>query len=77
MRCRWIAVKTIAVFVHFMSLTLPDVRAQDAGTILDPPTSVGRWRAAADMGARREYAGGVRLKDGRILAVSGHPLDGK
>jgi N-acetylneuraminic acid mutarotase len=29
------------------------------------------------MHERREYAGGVRLKDGRILAVSGHPLNGK
>jgi N-acetylneuraminic acid mutarotase len=29
------------------------------------------------MHERREYAGGVRLKDGRVLAVSGHPLEGK
>ncbi len=29
------------------------------------------------MNKRREYAGGVRLKDGKILAVSGHPLAGK
>ncbi len=29
------------------------------------------------MSERREYAGGVRLKDGKILAVSGHPLPGK
>lgn len=29
------------------------------------------------MNERREYAGGVRLKNGKILAVSGHPLGGK
>jgi hypothetical protein len=38
---------------------------------------VGGWRPAGSMHERREYAGGVRLKDGRILAVSGHPLEGK
>jgi N-acetylneuraminic acid mutarotase len=42
-----------------------------------PPAPVGRWRPAAEMHQRREYAGGVRLGDGRILAVSGHPLAGK
>ena len=39
--------------------------------------AVGGWRAAGSMHERREYAGGVRLKDGRVLAVSGHPLEGK
>jgi N-acetylneuraminic acid mutarotase len=29
------------------------------------------------MSERREYAGGIRLQDGRILAVSGHPLAGR
>ncbi|MEX2113164.1 MAG: kelch repeat-containing protein [Pirellulales bacterium] len=41
------------------------------------PRPVGQWRVAASMHERREYAGGVRLKDGRILAVSGHPLEGR
>ena len=29
------------------------------------------------MSERREYAGGVLLNNGNVLAVSGHPLDGK
>jgi hypothetical protein len=51
-----------------------------AGTSADEKvhrTSIGQWRDAAPMAETREYAGGVRLKDGRILAVSGHPLNGK
>ncbi len=38
---------------------------------------VGHWRPAGEMRERREYGGGVRLRDGRILAVSGHPLEGR
>jgi hypothetical protein len=52
-------------------------RAQDAGPAPAAEPPVGRWEAAAAMHERREYGGGVRLKDGRILAVSGHPLEGK
>jgi len=60
-----------------MGLTLLDAKAQNADTSPHAHASVGRWRSADSMHERREYAGGVRLKDGRILAVSGHPLDGK
>jgi N-acetylneuraminic acid mutarotase len=51
----------------------PDSQNPDSQT----RSPVGQWRLAGSMHERREYAGGVRLEDGRILAVSGHPLDGK
>jgi N-acetylneuraminic acid mutarotase len=38
---------------------------------------IGKWQLTGEMHERREYAGGVRLGDGRVLAVSGHPLEGK
>jgi N-acetylneuraminic acid mutarotase len=60
-----------------MGPTLSDAKAQDADTDSPAQSSVGRWRAADSMHVPREYAGGVRLQDGRILAVSGHPLKGK
>jgi N-acetylneuraminic acid mutarotase len=41
------------------------------------PPAPGKWRMASPMRERREYGGGVRLHDGRILAVSGHPLEGR
>ncbi len=72
-----LAIAMTAAVVHLAGLTLDDARGQDVGTISHAQTPVGRWRAAADMSERREYAGGVRLKDGKILAVSGHPLAGK
>jgi hypothetical protein len=77
MRYPPLAVGVVAALVHFMGLTLPDAHAQNADTSSLAKAPVGRWRAAAAMSERREYAGGVRLKDGRILAVSGHPLPGK
>jgi putative intracellular protease/amidase len=48
--------------------------APESTPTADPP---GRWQAAAPMNVPREYCGGVLLKDGKVLAVSGHPLDGK
>jgi N-acetylneuraminic acid mutarotase len=51
-------------------------RAQD-GTAMDTQPVLGQWRPTGEMCERREYAGGIRLKDGKILAVSGHPLEGK
>ena len=52
-----------------------------AGSACEPvpqkAPSVGQWRDVGAMCERREYAGGVRLKSGKILAVSGHPLEGK
>jgi hypothetical protein len=73
----WLAIAMIAAVAHFAGLTLLDAKAQDADTSSHAQAPLGRWRAAADMSERREYAGGVRLKDGKILAVSGHPLAGK
>lgn len=75
MRCPVLTVGTVVILVHFVGLMLPDARAQ--ATNLDPQAPMGRWRSAGSMHERREYAGGVRLKDGKILAVSGHPLEGK
>jgi N-acetylneuraminic acid mutarotase len=75
--CRSLTAALIAGLVHFGGLALDDARAQDTRRVADAPAPEGRWRAAADMSERREYAGGVRLKDGKILAVSGHPLEGK
>jgi hypothetical protein len=72
-----LTVEILAILIHFVGLMLPDAGAQDASTISDLQEPVGRWRSAGSMHERREYAGGVRLKDGRILAVSGHPLEGK
>lgn len=40
-------------------------------------SSAGEWRPAADMHETRQYPGLARLPDGRILAVTGHPLGGK
>jgi len=56
---------------------LQHTAAQDAATITEELAPIGRWRVTSSMNERREYAGGVRLNDGRILAVSGHPMAGK
>lgn len=53
------------------------VRAQDTSSNAETKAPMGSWQVASPMNERREYAGGVRLQDGRILAVSGHPLKGK
>jgi N-acetylneuraminic acid mutarotase len=63
----------VVMVVSIGGLASMGANAQD--TNRDSP--IGRWRPAGSMNERREYAGGVRLKDGRILAVSGHPLEGK
>ena len=68
----------LVVLLHFVACALHNVAAQEGGnssSAAHPP--VGRWQTAAAMHERREYPGGVPLHDGRILAVSGHPLGGK
>jgi len=42
-----------------------------------PPALPGKWEKAASMIVPREYGGGVLLGNGKVLAVSGHPLNGK
>ncbi len=37
----------------------------------------GQWQAAAPMQVTREYPGLAVMPDGKVLAVSGHPLSGK
>lgn len=67
----------IVVLIHITGWTLPEAPAQNAKPGLDAVAQVGRWRATGSMHEHREYAGGVRLKNGKVLAVSGHPLEGK
>ena len=69
----------LRIAVFFCLLTLPALAASGGADEPKPeqPPSVGRWRDTAAMRERREYAGGVRLKNGKIMAVSGHPLEGK
>jgi len=49
--------------------------AQEVVSPRETPT--GHWQLTGAMSERREYAGGVLLEDGSVLAVSGHPLKGK
>lgn len=72
MRNTPLAVGIVVLLVHFVSA----VSAQDTRTASDAQAPMGQWRIVGDMHERREYAGGVQLNDGRILAVSGHPLPG-
>jgi N-acetylneuraminic acid mutarotase len=41
------------------------------------PSTAGAWRTVGSMNVTREYAGGILLDNGKVLAVSGHPLKGK
>lgn len=77
MRYPALTVAVLVVLVPATGLIPHDAKAQNADTSPQVHTPMGRWRSAGSMHERREYAGGVRLKDGRILAVSGHPLAGK
>ncbi len=42
-----------------------------------PDASAGTWETAASTNVTREYPGLAVMPDGRILAVTGHPLRGK
>ncbi|MGD9722930.1 MAG: Kelch repeat-containing protein [Pirellulales bacterium] len=77
MRCFLPLAGTMLILAQTAGLKLPAANAQNAAAGPPAHAPVGRWRLADSMHERREYAGGVRLNDGRILAVSGHPLDGK
>jgi len=48
-----------------------------AGIVATPCVVAGEWSAAASMNTPRQYPGLARLADGRILAVTGHPLGGQ
>ncbi|MEX0679467.1 MAG: kelch repeat-containing protein [Pirellulales bacterium] len=67
----------MSALIQFVGPSVYDVAAQDADARADRQTPVGSWRLVGEMNETREYAGGVRLGDGRVLAVSGHPLAGK
>lgn len=41
------------------------------------PSQAGEWQQFSSMNETRQYPGLARLADGRILAVTGHPLQGK
>jgi len=73
----WLVASLAVICVHLACLAPQNTRAQDAATNSEEVAPVERWRSTGAMAVRREYAGGVRLKDGRILAVSGHPLGGR
>ena len=66
----------IAAVFWWVLLVSGAIHAQVSETISEIPT-IGSWRVGAPMEERREYAGGVLLNDGKVLAVSGHPLEGK
>lgn len=53
------------------------VVAQESSEQSDAESLPGRWRITDNMRQRREYPGGIALPDGRVLAVSGHPLGGR
>jgi N-acetylneuraminic acid mutarotase len=73
---RYPALTVAVLLVLVTGLIRPDAKAQNVDTSPHVHAPLGRWRSAGSMLERREYAGGVRLNDGRILAVSGHPLEG-
>jgi hypothetical protein len=66
-----------AALIHFVGLAFHDAQAQERSGASNKQPPVGKWTVVGEMHERREYAGGVRLQDGRVLAVSGHPLAGK
>lgn len=66
----------LSVLIVLLSKPAAATEDADDAAVRDAPP-VGRWSQAASMRERREYAGGVVLPDGRILAVSGHPLGGQ
>ena len=70
-------VTALAILALCAAATLDRAVAQDATPVVSANTPVGKWRVAVPMSERREYGGGVRLLNGKILAVSGHPLQGK
>ncbi len=47
------------------------------GVVLSADAAAGTWEPAGSMSETRQYPGLARLPDGRILAVTGHPLNGK
>jgi len=85
--CRTLTVGLLAGFVSMSSQVAPIASAQvpaaqspadrQLAALEQQNVPLGIWRAAAPMHERREYAAGIRLPDGRILAISGHPLAGK
>lgn len=77
MRFSSLATSLIGAFLFGFGLAIHEARAQDADVISQSQSDAGRWRTASPMIERREYGGGVLLQDGRVLAVSGHPLEGK
>ncbi|MCA9073585.1 MAG: hypothetical protein KDA93_01030 [Planctomycetaceae bacterium] len=62
----------LCLFVTVLTSTLGglDVVAEEVAPL-------GHWRVTGEMHERREYGGGVVLLDGRVLAVSGHPVAGE
>lgn len=77
MRILLLVLAMIAAVVRCPGPSSRQAAAQDSGATPGAESPVGQWRTTGQMNERREYAGGVRLKDGRILAVSGHPIGGK
>ena len=57
-----LTVAVLVAIVHFIGPLPRNTQAQDAHTD-SPPTLVGKWRSTGAMLERREYAGGVSLKD--------------
>lgn len=71
----------VALGLIFCCLSLPRfdqfrVVAQESSDQSGADSSPGHWRITENMQQRREYPGGIALPDGRVLAVSGHPLGG-
>ena len=77
MQYRSLVFAITAALIHFVGLAFHDVQAQQCGEESNEQPPVGKWTVVGEMHEQREYAGGVRLQDGRVLAVSGHPLAGK
>ena len=73
----WRLTCTFIAVLCTVSLGFQYSSAQNAQGVSQADTPAGLWQSAAPMNERREYAGGVLLQNGSVLAVSGHPLEGK
>lgn len=77
MQSRSLVVVVTATLVHLVGFAFHDAQAQEPSKALSELPPIGKWTVVGDMHVPREYGGGVLLQDGRVLAVSGHPIAGE
>ena len=77
MQYRLLVVAITAALIQLVGLAFHNAQAQEGSEASDEQPPIGKWTVVGEMHQQREYPGGVTLQDGRVLAVSGHPLAGK